>query len=240
MDDEFASNIKRAKDICRQIIDDKLNIQFVIYNTVQLVDEELLALLRKAGCTMVRYGVETADQLIQKRVGKNLSEAEIISAFSLTREAGILADAFFMVGFPGEDMNTLKANVNLIRKMKPDRITIGTLFPKPYSRMYKRLLKEGRLLVDDWAQLFPGNYCMDHSHYKSWEDLRKAAKWLAKHAERVISWRDIFENRTRRNLYSRIARFLMTFVWVERVIRSNSLVEKILKKKYKAIKKLEI
>lgn len=240
MDDEFASDIERAKEICRLLIASQLQISFVIYNAVKLVDKELLGLLRDAGCSLVRYGVETADWKVQETMGKKLSLADIASAFELTRRAGILADAFFMVGFPGETKESLEQNLRLIKTIKPDRVTMGILFPKPYSRMYQRMRADGELLVDDWSELFPGRYCFKHEFYKSYDELRQASKWLAQRADRAISLREIFENRTGLTLYSRLGRYLVTFPFVSQLVKKNIVVESLLRRVYQPASKLKI
>lgn len=240
MDDEFASDIERAKEISRLLIASQLQISFVIYNAVKLVDKELLGLLKDAGCSLVRYGVETADWKVQEAMGKKLSFADIAGAFELTRRAGILADAFFMVGFPGETRESLKQNLRLIKKIKPDRVTMGILFPKPYSRLYQKMRDNGELLVDDWSELFPDRYCFKHDFYKSYDELWQAFKWLTRAAERTVSLREIFENRTARNLYSRLARYLMTFGFVSQFAKKNKMVESLLRRLYQPASKLKI
>src|SRR6185503_7526514 len=79
-DDEFAIDMRRAKALCRAIIDEKLDIRFACYNTTNLVDEELLALMRDAGCHLIRYGVETGDMAIQKAMETYIEEDEVIRA----------------------------------------------------------------------------------------------------------------------------------------------------------------
>jgi len=240
MDDEFASDMERAKEICRRLISRAPGISFVVYNSVQLVDEELMALLARAGCTLVRYGVETADDAIQRATRKNLRREQIVRAFRLTREAGLLTDAFFMVGFPGETRATLAANLRLIRDLSPDRVTLGILFPKPYSQMYYELRAAGGLLTDDWSQLYPGRPCLKGEGCASPREVVEAMRWLARRADRFISFRDIFSGRTGRNLYSRVGRFLMTIEPLRRLAHSQGWLEALLRRPYRAPRKLEI
>ncbi|MCL4491205.1 MAG: radical SAM protein [Nitrospirae bacterium] len=240
MDDEFASDIARAKEICRKIIARKLGISFVIYNNVKLVDEELMILLKRAGCTLIRYGVETADKSIQIATHKNLSREQIIRAFQLSSRNGILTDAFFLIGFPGETDKTLKENLRLIRDMQPDRITPGILFPKPYSKMYDEFKASGSLLTEDWSELYPDKLSYRHEYYHSSEDIVKAMHALSRTADRFISFREIFVNRTGKNLYSRLGRFLMTFDRVRSLIKKHQWLHYMLRKPYQPSSKLRI
>lgn len=240
MEDEFASNMDRAKEICRLIIDNGLRIKFVIYNNVNFVDDELMDLLKKAGCTMIRYGVETADESILRNTKKNIKKSQVFYAFKTTQKHGILSDAFFLIGFPEETRDALKANLRFIKKLHPDRVTLGILFPKPYSQMYHLLKKSGKLLVEDWSELFPDKLTFQHKYYHDTEKIKQAMQWLQRNAARHITFRDIFYNRTGKNLYTRIGRFLMTFEALENFVKNNKQIEYMLRKPYKPSSKLEL
>lgn len=240
MEDEFASDIERAKELCRRIIARNLNIKFVIYNNVNLVDDELLNLLKKAGCTLIRYGVETADESIQKDTKKNLNKELILKVFSMTAKHGILTDAFFLLGMPGETRDTLQANLKFIKKLCPDKVTLGILFPKPYSQMYYTLRDSEKLLIEDWSELYPDKLTIQHEYYQNTKEMTQALQWLQRHAARHISFRDILVNRTGKNFYTRVGRYLMTFKTIGKYVKANKRLEQILRKPYTPYRKLEL
>ena len=218
-DDEFAIDMKRAKALCRAIIDEKLDIKFACYNTTNLVDEELLQLLSQAGCHLIRYGVETGDMAIQRAMETYVEEPEVIRAFDLTHKYGIFVDTFVLVGLPGETRESLRKTYELLKRVKPDRVTLSILFPKPYSKMYKQMRDDGRLLVRDWTRhLDPPGLTFTHDTYRSYEEVRAAFFWMRRTIDRFLAGRDLVQNRTGRNFYTRLVHYLGTYRPIRRAI----------------------
>jgi anaerobic magnesium-protoporphyrin IX monomethyl ester cyclase len=104
VDDCFNIDLKRAKAIAKGIIDRKLDLFLTFPNGLRadLMDDELIDLLKEAGTYRIYYAVETAtprlQELIQKRV--NLDRTKEVIAY--TAGKGILTCGFFMLGFPTE------------------------------------------------------------------------------------------------------------------------------------------
>jgi radical SAM superfamily enzyme YgiQ (UPF0313 family) len=218
-DDEFAIDKARAKEICRKIIASGMSVRFACYNTTNLVDDELLQLMAAAGCKLIRFGVETGDPAIQRRMDTYLEETEIIRAFVLAHKHSIFVDAFVMVGFPGETKDSLRKTYALLKRVDPDRITTSILFPKPYSKLYRELKADGRLLVHDWTKhVNPPGLTFVHDTYGSIEELRGAERWLRGKMDRYLAFRDLVFNKTGRNLYSRLIHYVGTFSPVRRLI----------------------
>jgi anaerobic magnesium-protoporphyrin IX monomethyl ester cyclase len=61
-DDTFTLKRELVIDICRRIIESRLNIIWVAISRVDCVDEEMLRWMRRAGCTQISYGVESGSQ----------------------------------------------------------------------------------------------------------------------------------------------------------------------------------
>ena len=240
MDDEFALDMDRAKAICRGIINRGLKIRFVIYNHVNLMDEELARLLAEAGCTFVRYGVETASPRIAGQMNKPLDIQRIKRTFRLTKQAGMGADAFFLLGFPGEGPSIIRLNRALIRQIKPDRVTLGIVFPKPYSRMYHEMRSKGVLVSDDWSELFADRLCFRHSYWRDTAHLRKAFKRFHRSCQRWCAWWQLWDgSRVGLGPATRLIRWLKTLPAMERIARSRRL-KQMLRPWYKRPSKLEL
>jgi radical SAM superfamily enzyme YgiQ (UPF0313 family) len=244
-DDEFAIDMKRAKALCRRIIDERLDIRFACYNTTNLVDEELIELMSRAGCHLVRYGVETGDMAIQKAMETYVEEAEVLKAFDLTHKYGIFVDTFVLVGLPGETPESLRKTEALLRRVRPDRITTSILFPKPYSKMYKQMKADGRLLVRDWTKHVnaPG-LTFEHDTYRDIAEIRAAEAWIRTRMLRYLSWQDLLHNHTKRNLYTRLIHHAGTYDPVRRLIdhvkRRHTGVYRLLRRRYHRYSKFQV
>ena len=99
-DDTFTANKRRVIEICRKIIEKKLDITWNAISRVDHVSEEVLYWMRKAGCIQISYGVESGSEKIRKFLLKNISSEKIQSAFALTQKYGIMARAYFIYGAP--------------------------------------------------------------------------------------------------------------------------------------------
>ncbi|HDZ90241.1 MAG TPA: B12-binding domain-containing radical SAM protein, partial [Deltaproteobacteria bacterium] len=101
-DDTFMLKKDRVKEICRLIIEKGLRISWAAISHVNLVDEEVLLWMRRAGCIQISFGVESGSERIRKLLNKDINASRIRNAFLLTTRYGILARAYFIYGCPGE------------------------------------------------------------------------------------------------------------------------------------------
>ena len=194
IDSEFPLYMKRAKEICRGIINEGLNIRWVAHNIVELVDEELLSLMKKAGCMKLKYGLESGDEAILKKVNKKWSMDQARKAFELTRKYGIQIQANFMVGFLGEDKASLKKTLKAFKALRPDIACNSILFPAPNSPMYEQFKKDKLLLNTDWNQYHnPPTLLFKHDTYNSIDEIKKACSWLETKINAYLAFRNLFK-----------------------------------------------
>jgi hypothetical protein len=179
LDSEFGVNKRMAKEFCRLVVESGMTISFDIKNRIEFWDEDLLRLMKEAGCRVVFYGIETADPRLQKIINKNLDLDQARQAIAATRRAGIKVFIYMIVGIPCETPDSLRMNAQFIADTKPDGISWGILFPEVGSPLYEEL-KEKQLLVDkDWS-----NYrrleglTFKHETYGSMEEIKLASLWM--------------------------------------------------------------
>jgi len=149
-DDDFTMDIKRAEEICDEIIRRKIKIIWSCTTRVNLVNERLLKKMKEAGCWLISYGVESGNQKILDSIKKGITIKQIVSAFELTRKIGISTLAFFMLGLPGETSETIKESIELAKKLKPNFVSWGILIVYPGSGFFKSVRDgtyKGRLRV---------------------------------------------------------------------------------------------
>jgi anaerobic magnesium-protoporphyrin IX monomethyl ester cyclase len=123
-DDTFTANKRRVIEVCRKIIEKKLDITWNAISRVNHVSEQVLYWMRKAGCIQISYGVESGSEKIRKYLCKNISSEKIHAAFILTQKYGIMARAYFIYGAPRESRQTIQETIDLINTIKP----LGAIF----------------------------------------------------------------------------------------------------------------
>ena len=141
-DEIFTVSKKRTRAICEGILSEGLDLTWICSARVESVDRDLLAIMKKAGCHMVRFGVESGSQAILDGIQKGTTIAGIEETFSWTKEVGIDTHAHTMVGMPGETEETIEATIALLRRIEPTIITCGICTPYPGTELFDQVRKD--------------------------------------------------------------------------------------------------
>jgi len=131
VDDIFNFELERAKRICRGIVDRRLKVHLQFPNGLRgdRLDEELMALMAKAGTHFLSIAIETASERYQKLIRKNLQVEKAIEAAGWARRCGIEVCGFFMIGFPNETLEEAERTIRLALQAPFDSILISIATP---------------------------------------------------------------------------------------------------------------
>lgn len=150
MDDNFTLDINRAKKICQLIIKKKLNMDWWCHNGLRAdrLDQELLNLMKRAGCKSIALGIETGDKDVFNNINKGEKLADIARAVRMIKKAGIKCVGYFIVGLPGDSVESTKRSVRFQRSLGLSDYKFNMLIPYPGSRIWDIVNERGRLLED--------------------------------------------------------------------------------------------
>lgn len=151
MDDNLTLSKRRTLEICRTIIERKLDIQFETPNGLSLrsLDEEVLEQLVAAGMVRTYLAIESGSDYIRNQVmKKKVSLEQIRKVVQWTKKyPELFVNAFFIIGMPEETAETLEETFNLIREIDVDKIHIHNIVPFPSTGVYQQAVRDN-LLVD--------------------------------------------------------------------------------------------
>jgi len=150
-DDTFTVDLDRAKAICLGIIQDNLPITFDIRARVDTVDDELMELLKVAGCKRIHYGVEASVPSVLKAICKEIDLGKVEETFKLTKRYGIETLAYFILGSPTETVTDIEHTIEYAKKLNPDYCHFAIMTPYPATPLYQLGLNEG-LYNDYWLE----------------------------------------------------------------------------------------
>lgn len=150
VDDNFTANRERAVTLFKEIIKEKLDLNFRIKSRVDMVDEELMSYAKKAGVYLIAYGAESGSQYILDRMNKRIRVTDTIDACRLTKRFGIYCHTTWIIGYPGETIETINETVKLIKVTKPTTVQIEILKPYPSTTVYNEAIISGSL-NGDWS-----------------------------------------------------------------------------------------
>jgi anaerobic magnesium-protoporphyrin IX monomethyl ester cyclase len=149
INDNFTLRKKETSELCNLMIENKLDLEWVCDTRVDLVNDELLALMSKAGCKTIWFGVESGSQRILKRIGRNTTPEQVETAFKLCRKNNIKTACSFMLGLPDETLKDMETSLKFAKKLSPDWCQFNTFIAYPDSKLYNELLEKGNYVKLD-------------------------------------------------------------------------------------------
>ena len=90
---------------------------------VDIVTDELLEKMARGGCHTIQFGVESSDPEILESIGKGISPERVKEVFSNCRNLGIRTLAHFIIGLPGETMQSGRKTIDFALDIDPDFAT---------------------------------------------------------------------------------------------------------------------
>jgi anaerobic magnesium-protoporphyrin IX monomethyl ester cyclase len=141
--DTFNLDKKWVIKLCNEMIERNLNIQWACNSRPDSIDLEMAQWMKKSGCGVVSFGIETGsdDMLKQIKKGNNVSHCE--EAIKVCREAGLKSLAFFMIGLPGETRQDALNTIKFSKKLDPDYIEYNIAQTFPGTDLAIELEKKG-------------------------------------------------------------------------------------------------
>lgn len=148
-DDNFAASKERTKKLLRKVIGEGLKIKWGAQIRVDAArDEELVALMKDAGCFMVYIGMESINPDSLKDARKKQTVDDIVRGIRVFHRYGIKIHGMFVVGFDTDEIKTIRQTAKFAIKERIDSIQIMMLTPLPGTETYEQLKQEGRLLPE--------------------------------------------------------------------------------------------
>jgi anaerobic magnesium-protoporphyrin IX monomethyl ester cyclase len=156
MDSNLTLKKKQAEGVCEEIIKRNLNITFEGWTRANLINKELLSLLKQAGLIRISYGIESGDPDILKIIKKEVSHKDMLNAFKITEELGVEPACSVMLGLPGETKKSVEKTIEFVKSI-PQILYSNFSIANPYpgTEMYEwaRTGKYGiQLHINDYSE----------------------------------------------------------------------------------------
>ena len=114
----FTANRNWVLDLCASILDANLRFKWIVTTRLELLDDEMLQLMSKAGCIAIAFGMETLYEETQKAVNKFMPQELILKQVRLIQRHGIIPKAFIMLGIPGQSKQEINDTYLFLRENK--------------------------------------------------------------------------------------------------------------------------
>ena len=129
--DLFTVDRQQVVDLCRLLIENGPKIRWTCNSRVDYVDQEMLQLMAQAGCWMISWGIESANETILKRARKGYRVDQVPQALGWAKEAGIMNWGYFIIGLPGETEDSIRETIDLAKGLPLDIALFHIAAPYP-------------------------------------------------------------------------------------------------------------
>jgi anaerobic magnesium-protoporphyrin IX monomethyl ester cyclase len=160
-DELLMSSEARAEELCNAFIKSGLSFKWYCNGRLNFAKPAVLRLMKEAGCVFINYGIESLDDAVLRRMGKALTEKQIIRGIEATLAAGISPGFNIIFGHIGDSPETLQKGVDFLLNYDDGAQlrTIRPVTPYPGSALYYYSLEKG--LLNDVADFY------EHKHINS-------------------------------------------------------------------------
>ena len=146
---------------------------------VDCMDEEMVKALKKVNCKQVNLGIESGDANILKLMNKNISLEQVENVVALLEKHKMRTVAFFLIGHPEENTESIQKTFRLIKKIQPDWCKANILMPYPGSILYSNLVKEKRI-EDFWRKITIEGRVYKTPHINKYFSISELEDWRDK------------------------------------------------------------
>lgn len=151
-DPMFSMRLNRVVEICNEIQRRGLVFKWKCETRPDCLNEETIRAMAAAGCDGINFGVESAEVEIQANVGrKPISREKIIEMTSLCRKHGIKTFCFFIIGLPGDTMQTILDNIAFAIRLRPNWLQFNAASPLIGTKLRDWAIANGQTTEDEYA-----------------------------------------------------------------------------------------
>lgn len=155
--DTFTANKKMVKELCRKIIKEELEFKWACNTHIATIDQEMVDLMKQAGCWMIAPGIESCSDKVLKNIRKQITVEQIYEVVEMIHEAGIEVWGYFVYGLPGDTKETLEENTICALELPLDMANFAVAAPYPGTPFYRQAVENNWLVSSNWEE-YDQNY----------------------------------------------------------------------------------
>lgn len=140
-DDCLTVNRQRVMELCNGIMERHLHFTWEGLSRADLLDAELVRVMKAAGFVRISIGIESGNSQILKVLQKGESLEQIRQGIRIAKEAGIVTRGSVIIGSPYETRETIADTIKFVDGIKElDQVVINILQPYPGTRVREMVL----------------------------------------------------------------------------------------------------
>ncbi len=170
-DEISTADRKHMEEMCELIIKEGLEkeIKWFCTTRVDRFDFDLAKKMRRAGCRMVSFGIESGNQKVLDVNGKGITLEQTRKAVCAAQDAGIRIIGHFIVGLVGSSPKTERETIDFAKDLKIDFAQFYIATPFPGSKFYQMARKNKWFEGDNWDAVEQGTAVVSYPDFSAKE-----------------------------------------------------------------------
>ncbi len=147
-DDEFMTQKSRVYEFCEQVRKQIPDLLWSCTGRVNLVKDDIVSVMRNAGCVSISYGFESGSPRMLKSMNKIATVDQLENVVKINRKYGIMLPVSFIIGMPGEDNRSCSETVEFCIRNEIPLKSIMFATPYPGTQLFEFAVSSGRIRKD--------------------------------------------------------------------------------------------
>ena len=142
VDDVFTVSHKWLQEFHDEVIAQEAVIPFECITRAERLNDEVLTLLKNAGCFRIWIGAESGSQDIIDEMDRRVDVNLVKSMIQKTNSMGIETGTFIMLGYPKETIEDINKTIQYLKEANPTHYTITIAYPIKGTGLYQQIEKD--------------------------------------------------------------------------------------------------
>jgi radical SAM superfamily enzyme YgiQ (UPF0313 family) len=156
-DDDFTVRKEHVVELCDEMERRGLRVPWSVMGDAMSTDEETLVRMARAGCVGMKFGLESVDPAVLKRIGKPIKVDRVELIANTARRLGIKTHMTVTLGLSGETRESIEKTFEFACRIDVDSVQFSVATPYPGTRFYQELEQAGRLKFQSWEDFDGAN-----------------------------------------------------------------------------------
>jgi anaerobic magnesium-protoporphyrin IX monomethyl ester cyclase len=145
-------------EVCNEIGRRQLNVDWECLSRVDTMDSDIAVRMKRAGCVRVFFGIESGNERVLNLMNKQITVGQARKAVHEAKAGGLKVGAFFIIGYPGENDDSVLDTVRFASALPLDYLSFTLPYPIPGTPLFERIKDNGGVTVEDWEE--PKNWSL--------------------------------------------------------------------------------
>jgi radical SAM superfamily enzyme YgiQ (UPF0313 family) len=156
IDETFTVSRSYVEDFCHGLIEAGVSVPWGAKTRVDLVDEDLLALMRRAGLRKIGFGLESGVYDHRRAMTKDFSDNTVREVFAAANRLGIESACTIIFGHPDETLDDMQASVDMVKEIQAAYVEFHIMVLVPGTKLFHQAVQEGKTTLDVFDRFMRG------------------------------------------------------------------------------------